>query len=76
MTEFDLIGPKQLKMVHIQSTQLFMSTGDRDGQQHSILGFKVGDSNDDLVVVDVTRMQYGEAGRDTYGEPYSISSIP
>ncbi|KAF8859931.1 hypothetical protein BDZ45DRAFT_801176 [Acephala macrosclerotiorum] len=75
MIEFDLIGPKQLKMAHIQSTQLFMSTGNRDGQQHSILGFKVGDSNDDWVVVDMTRMQYGEAGRGTYGEPYFLGRI-
>lgn len=52
---------------------LNMFNGTKDGEDHIVLGFPIpGGDGVDKYIIDMTRMQYGEAGRGENGEPYYL----
>jgi hypothetical protein len=52
-----------------------MSTGARDNEAHCVLGFPHQDAAGMMFIVDMSRMQYGAAGRGSYGENYFLGTI-
>lgn len=53
-----------------------MTTGSRDNEGHGILAFPCpGRKDKQQFVVDMTRMEYGDAGRGTYGENYFLGTL-
>ncbi|TVY32412.1 hypothetical protein LSUB1_G008066 [Lachnellula subtilissima] len=48
-----------------------MTTGSKDSEEHGVLAFPCpGRKDKQQFVVDMTRMEYGDVGRGTYGENY------
>lgn len=58
----------------IPSRPLTTITGAREGEAHAVLGFAYPGSQMVNIVVDMTRLQYGDIGRGMYGESYFIGS--
>ncbi|TVY50068.1 hypothetical protein LCER1_G007134, partial [Lachnellula cervina] len=53
-----------------------MTTGSRDNEGHGILAFPCpGRKDKQQFVVDMTRMEYGDAGRGIYGENYFLGTL-
>jgi len=52
-----------------------MCTGWKEPENHCILGLALSKTPNDLIVVDMSRMQYGEAGRGKYGETYYFGML-
>ncbi|TVY58054.1 hypothetical protein LSUE1_G009562 [Lachnellula suecica] len=68
ITEFSVQGPVLQSISIIPSGPLTLMGGFEDNSVHAVLSFPVRGGDD--FVVDMTRMQYGTAGRGTYGENY------
>ncbi|TVY20143.1 hypothetical protein LARI1_G001435 [Lachnellula arida] len=53
-----------------------MATGAKDNEGHGILAFPCpGKKDKQQFVVDMTRMEYGDVGRGTYGENYFLGTL-
>jgi hypothetical protein len=52
-----------------------MYNGTKNGEDHVVLSFPTPGAAGKFVVVDMTRMQYGEAGRGAQGEPYYLGFL-
>ncbi|TVY28619.1 hypothetical protein LHYA1_G002356 [Lachnellula hyalina] len=53
-----------------------MTTGSKDSEDHGVLAFPCpGRKDKQQFVVDMTRMEYGEVGRGTYGENYFLGTL-
>lgn len=73
--EFKVKGPKVHSIASIPSKPLTLCTGNREGENHGVLGFRHPDKPEVYLVVDMTRMQYGTAGRGLYGENYFLGTL-
>lgn len=66
-----------MTIASVPTSSLNMFNGTRDGEAHIVLAFPVpGRDLSDTYIVDMTRMQYGEAGRGQNGEPYYFGLAP
>jgi hypothetical protein len=53
-----------------------VATGSRENEKHAVLAFPCpGEQAQQQLVVDMTRMQYGSAGRGIYGENYFLGTL-
>ncbi|KUJ13715.1 uncharacterized protein LY89DRAFT_672006 [Mollisia scopiformis] len=76
-TEFAIGGPK---LITLASTMIpgqvkTYHTGARENEDHAVVVFNVKGPAETQVVVDMTRSQYGIAGRGTFGERYFLGNI-
>jgi hypothetical protein len=72
--EFKMKGPKQITISTGLPTAGTIVIGSEQESLHSVLAFPRPGSKFCDFVVDMTRMQFGEAGRGTFGEPYFLGS--
>ncbi|KAH6722623.1 hypothetical protein BKA61DRAFT_729934 [Leptodontidium sp. MPI-SDFR-AT-0119] len=72
--EFGIMGPKPWTVVLKDSSPSTLLNGGKDGDAHAILGFPYPGSKFVNAVVDLSRMQYGEVGRGSFGEFYFVGS--
>lgn len=70
-----MVGPKINSISLVPSKPLTLATGFRDGENHAIIGFPYPGSEIIDVVVDMTRLQYGDVGKGNFGEPYFLGSM-
>ena len=73
--EFNVSGPKLHTIASNPAIPLVMSTGSRHGEFHCVLGFPCPQNPKDILVVDMTRRQYGNVGRGFDGENYSLGRM-
>jgi MYND finger len=73
--EYKVKGPKFHTITSIPSKPLTLCTGNKEGENHSVLGFPHPDKPEEYLVVDMTRVQYGIAGRGIYGETYFLGTL-
>jgi hypothetical protein len=73
---FLIKGPKLRSMFWNFTTRMRMYTGVKEDERHCVLLFTRPEvDRESFPVVDMTRMQYGEAGRGTYGENYFLGTL-
>lgn len=75
MVDLALIGPKRLLASSIPDKQLWIGNGSRDGERHGVLAFPGPGRCEEYYVVDMTMLQYGEAGRGSLGENYYLGFL-
>lgn len=63
-------GPKRMTVVSTPAKQNVMYNGTANGEPHTVLIFRMSGAIGRAVVVDMTRMQYGEVGKGAHGENY------
>ena len=68
------MGPKSWTAILKDTFPRTLVNGGEDGDAHGILGFPYLGSDIVNVVVDMSRMQYGEAGRGAFGEFYFMGT--
>lgn len=76
IVEYLIYGPKTLTINQVHRTEIFRhyicGSGDADGYAHVVLRFPIDTDTD--YILDVSRLQYGEAGRGSYGENYFLDT--
>lgn len=73
--EFTMTGPKLLSITTVLPEGPSVVTGSENKSPHSVMGFGKPGSDQVDYVVDMTSMQWGEAGRGRYGEPYFLGDV-
>lgn len=73
--ELNVHGPKLLTILEVKGTDTAVVTGSKHDSPHVVLGFLKPGGTKVEFVVDMTRMQFGEAGRGLFGETYWMGSF-
>jgi hypothetical protein len=72
---FEINGPKLNSITSIPSIPLTTHTGHTEDEHHAVTAFVHTDDTNKFVIVDMSRMQYGDAGRGLYGEKYFLGTL-
>lgn len=73
--EFTVHDPKLYTLLTVTGLPITTMTGGDKESMHGVLGFPAPGSQYVDMVVDMTRMQWGEAGRGLLGETYWLGTI-
>ena len=76
IVEFKINGPKRNSLISIPSRTVILHTGYTEDERLAVSIFvQKGQDPKNWFVVDMSRMQYGEAGRGVYGENYFLGTL-
>jgi hypothetical protein len=73
--EFKIRGPKLHTITAFSGKELSLLNGSKEDECHVVGVFKCNQDKNKWIVVDMSRMQYGEAGRGLFGENYFLGTL-